>query len=282
MAANVLWLKVPLLKCFWVLWQTNCSTLKSFVFQRTACMLSSWERVLLKLRLNYCAEKNLIGYVFFHWALAALICFINIFHKMPFLNFAFLMIAFSPPPIENQGGTLGLQCRSCHRSFSNRRQILKHICLGEDEEEDQENNGETNQKYCEWVNVLKRPVWSFDMTYSFPGRTNSSAGEEGSGNLDPGGADPNQTEQNSARQRFTAENGSFINTCFVKKSYFPSPKCLWILSSSIFFAFSLSEQSSLRPSKTNRSSNCKEGNLTTGNKKSVISVFLTGDETLPG
>lgn len=68
---------------------------------------------------------------------------------MPFLNFAFLLIAFSPLPIENHGGTLGLQCRSCHRSFSNRRQILKHICLGEDEEEDQEKNGEINQKYCE-------------------------------------------------------------------------------------------------------------------------------------
>lgn len=156
---------------------------------------------------------------------------------MPFLNFGIPTDCILSSIIENHGGTLGLQCRSCHRSFSNRRQILKHICLGEDEEEDQEKNGKTNQKYCEWVNVLKRPVWSFDMTFSFPGRTYSSAGEEGSGNLDPGGADPNQTEQNSARQRFTAENGSFINICFVKMSYFPSPKCLWILSSSIFFAF---------------------------------------------
>uniref|UniRef100_A0A3Q3NGF0 Zinc finger and AT-hook domain containing n=1 Tax=Mastacembelus armatus TaxID=205130 RepID=A0A3Q3NGF0_9TELE len=53
-------------------------------------------------------------------------------------------------PSQNQGHksesnerTAGLECRSCHRSFSNRRQILKHICLREkDEEEDEEDNGE--------------------------------------------------------------------------------------------------------------------------------------------
>lgn len=42
---------------------------------------------------------------------------------------------------ENQDGTLPLECRSCHRSFRNRRQILKHICMGEVEEENDEENG---------------------------------------------------------------------------------------------------------------------------------------------
>ncbi|XP_075897261.1 zinc finger protein ZFAT [Nelusetta ayraudi] len=43
---------------------------------------------------------------------------------------------------ENHCGILGLECRLCHRSFSNRRQILKHICLGEEEVEDaEEKNG---------------------------------------------------------------------------------------------------------------------------------------------
>lgn len=44
--------------------------------------------------------------------------------------------------VENHCGILGLECRLCHRSFSNRRQILKHICLGEEEVEDaEEKNG---------------------------------------------------------------------------------------------------------------------------------------------
>uniref|UniRef100_A0A8C9XWK0 Zinc finger and AT-hook domain containing n=1 Tax=Sander lucioperca TaxID=283035 RepID=A0A8C9XWK0_SANLU len=34
---------------------------------------------------------------------------------------------------ESNDGMLGLECRDCHRSFSNRRQILKHICLREEE-----------------------------------------------------------------------------------------------------------------------------------------------------
>lgn len=45
--------------------------------------------------------------------------------------------------VENHCGILGLECRLCHRSFSNRRQILKHICLGEEEVEDaEEKNGQ--------------------------------------------------------------------------------------------------------------------------------------------
>lgn len=44
---------------------------------------------------------------------------------------------------ENNAGTLGLECRDCRRSFSNRRQILKHICLKEvEEEEDEEEKSE--------------------------------------------------------------------------------------------------------------------------------------------
>lgn len=43
---------------------------------------------------------------------------------------------------EGRDGSQALECRSCHRSFRNRRQILKHICLGEVEEENEEENGE--------------------------------------------------------------------------------------------------------------------------------------------
>ncbi|XP_026150108.1 zinc finger protein ZFAT isoform X2 [Mastacembelus armatus] len=74
---------------------------------------------------------------------------------------------------ESNERTAGLECRSCHRSFSNRRQILKHICLREkDEEEDEEDNG------------------------SICGR----AGVEGSEDLDHGGTDSNRTHQNSGRR----------------------------------------------------------------------------------
>ncbi|KAF0045224.1 hypothetical protein F2P81_001753 [Scophthalmus maximus] len=42
---------------------------------------------------------------------------------------------------ESHDRILGLDCRDCHRSFSNRRQILKHICMREQEaEEDEEDN----------------------------------------------------------------------------------------------------------------------------------------------
>nr|XP_043890897.1 zinc finger protein ZFAT-like isoform X2 [Solea senegalensis] len=43
---------------------------------------------------------------------------------------------------ESHDQILGLNCRNCRRSFSNKRQILKHICLREEEEEDGEGNGE--------------------------------------------------------------------------------------------------------------------------------------------
>ncbi|CAL8289112.1 unnamed protein product [Merluccius merluccius] len=45
---------------------------------------------------------------------------------------------------ESQEATSSLECRYCHRSFSNRRQILKHICLKEEEDED-EDDGEENR-----------------------------------------------------------------------------------------------------------------------------------------
>ncbi|XP_070767746.1 zinc finger protein ZFAT [Enoplosus armatus] len=122
---------------------------------------------------------------------------------------------------KSHDGILGLECRNCHRSFSNRRQILKHICLKEEEEEEDE---EENGSVC------------------------GGAGVEGSGSLDPGGAEPNQTQQNSARPGHAREK----------------------------------DAGSLRPSRTNRSRISKEGGLATGNKKSVISVVLTEDETLPG
>ncbi|XP_037836291.1 zinc finger protein ZFAT isoform X2 [Kryptolebias marmoratus] len=42
-----------------------------------------------------------------------------------------------------EGEILKLECRHCHRSFGNKRQILKHICLKQDdkEEDDTENEG---------------------------------------------------------------------------------------------------------------------------------------------
>ncbi|XP_037310032.1 zinc finger protein ZFAT-like isoform X2 [Pungitius pungitius] len=59
----------------------------------------------------------------------------------------------------------GLECRDCHRSFSNRRQIRKHICIREEDEEDEEDNGSP----C------------------------GGAGMDGCGSLDPKGADPLQS-----------------------------------------------------------------------------------------
>ncbi|XP_047453704.1 zinc finger protein ZFAT-like isoform X2 [Mugil cephalus] len=120
---------------------------------------------------------------------------------------------------ESRDGTSGLQCRNCHRSFSNRRQILKHICLREeDEEEDEEQNG----SLC--------------------------GGEEGSGNVDPAEADPDQIKQNTARE-------GVVRAKDVGKHRAP---------------------------RMNRSCISKEGGPLVANKKTVISVVLTEDETLPG
>lgn len=41
---------------------------------------------------------------------------------------------------ENNLEILDLQCKECHRSFSNRRQILKHICLKEVVKEEDEDD----------------------------------------------------------------------------------------------------------------------------------------------
>ncbi|XP_042346615.1 zinc finger protein ZFAT-like isoform X3 [Plectropomus leopardus] len=122
---------------------------------------------------------------------------------------------------ESHDGILGLECRDCHRSFSNRRQILKHICLKEEEEEEEEEEN---------------------------GSISGGAGVEGTGSLDPGGADPNQAQQNPARPGILRDKDAGI---------FKTPRA-------------------------NRNRTSKEGGLATGNKKSVISVVLTEDETLPG
>ncbi|XP_023143081.2 zinc finger protein ZFAT isoform X2 [Amphiprion ocellaris] len=115
----------------------------------------------------------------------------------------------------------GLECRSCRRSFSNRRQILKHICLREeDEDEDEEEMGTIS----------------------------GGAEGEGSENLDPGGADPNQTKLNAARSGLTREK----------------------------------DVGNFRSQRNSRNRVSKEGDQPTGNRKSVISVVLTEDETLPG
>ncbi|XP_039661132.1 zinc finger protein ZFAT-like isoform X3 [Perca fluviatilis] len=124
--------------------------------------------------------------------------------------------------VKSNDGILGLECRDCHRSFSNRRQILKHICLRE--EQDDEDEEEENGRIC------------------------GGAGVEASGSLDPGGTDPNQMQQNPARPGHVREK----------------------------------DVGSFRSPRTNRSRTSKEGGLATGNKKSVISVVLTEDKTLPG
>ncbi|XP_045902011.1 zinc finger protein ZFAT-like isoform X2 [Micropterus dolomieu] len=122
---------------------------------------------------------------------------------------------------ESHDEKLGLECRNCHRSFRNRRQILKHICLREEEEEEDE---EQNGSIC------------------------GGTGVEGYGSLDPAAANPNKMQQNSARPGPVREK----------------------------------DVGSLRHLRTNRSRISKEGGQATGNKKSVISVVLTEDETFPG
>ncbi|KAK2844331.1 hypothetical protein Q5P01_010990 [Channa striata] len=122
---------------------------------------------------------------------------------------------------ENSDETLGLECKDCHRSFSNRRQILKHICMKEFKEEDDEDEN---------------------------GRVCGEAGVEVSGSLDHGGEDPNTSHQSQSRPGLMRE------------------KAL----------------ASFKPLRANRTRISKEGGPAAGIKKSVISVVLTEDETLPG
>ncbi|XP_068426739.1 zinc finger protein ZFAT isoform X3 [Clinocottus analis] len=123
---------------------------------------------------------------------------------------------------EDDNGRLGLECRDCRRSFSNRRQIRKHICLREEEEEEEEE--EENGSNCE------------------------GAGIKGARSLDPGGVDRNQTQQNPEKTGLKRDK----------------------------------DADSFRHPRTNRSRASKEGGRATGNKKSVVSVVLTEDKTLPG
>uniref|UniRef100_A0A3Q3WQH7 C2H2-type domain-containing protein n=1 Tax=Mola mola TaxID=94237 RepID=A0A3Q3WQH7_MOLML len=76
--------------------------------------------------------------------------FVNILQKLFFLNSAFELTAFC---LLLPGETSRLECRRCHRSFSNRRQILKHICLGGEEEEDEE-----GENVCLKDGLLRRIV----------------------------------------------------------------------------------------------------------------------------
>lgn len=60
-----------------------------------------------------------------------------------FPTLTIMTLYFFPPLLgKSHDRILGLECRDCHRSFSNRRQIRKHICLREEDEEDEEENGE--------------------------------------------------------------------------------------------------------------------------------------------
>ncbi|XP_069393764.1 zinc finger protein ZFAT isoform X2 [Paralichthys olivaceus] len=117
---------------------------------------------------------------------------------------------------ESHNRILGLDCKNCRRTFSNRRQILKHICLREDEGDDEEEIG----------------------------RDIVAAGVEDSGTLDHAEADPHKKKQNTEKPE--KDIGNF------------------------------------RSQRTSRSQISKEGDAATENKKSVISVVLKEDETLPG
>lgn len=80
------------------------------------------------------------------------------------------------------------------------------------------------------------------------GRIVAEAGVEGSGSLEHANADPNKKNQNTVRPETSREK----------------------------------DMGSLRSTRTNRSRITREGAPVTENKKSVISVVLTEDETLPG
>lgn len=71
-----------------------------------------------------------------------LLCFLYCYYNLVYTNILTTFYILK----EIQDGTLGLECRSCHRSFRNRRQILKHICLGEVEEDNDEENGKEQIK----------------------------------------------------------------------------------------------------------------------------------------
>ncbi|XP_053289288.1 zinc finger protein ZFAT isoform X2 [Pleuronectes platessa] len=120
--------------------------------------------------------------------------------------------------IEGESHTriLELNCKKCHRSFSNRRQILKHICLRGDEGDNEEETG---------GDFVEEDV-------------------EDSGSLDPEEAAPIKKKQNTEKAEKTI--GRF------------------------------------RSQRSGRSQISKEGDAATENKKSVISVVLKEDQTLPG
>ncbi|XP_028327237.1 zinc finger protein ZFAT isoform X2 [Gouania willdenowi] len=108
-----------------------------------------------------------------------------------------------------------LECRNCHRSFCNRRQILKHICISEEDHEEED-------------------VHSYEET-----------GGEASENLHPGG-EQNQIKLSQKRPKDPTEK----------------------------------DAKNFKASRSKRGS--KVENLNTENKKRVISVVLTEDETFPG
>ncbi|XP_029958746.1 zinc finger protein ZFAT [Salarias fasciatus] len=87
---------------------------------------------------------------------------------------------------KSHDGVSGLECKSCHRSFSNRRQILKHICIKEDNDEEED------------------------------GSSCSGAEGEVSETVNPEGADSNLIKQNQ-RQGLTREKDMEIKRVPRKK-----------------------------------------------------------------
>ncbi|XP_076008865.1 zinc finger protein ZFAT isoform X2 [Genypterus blacodes] len=122
---------------------------------------------------------------------------------------------------EGNAGILGLECKKCHRSFSNKRQILKHICLREEEEQE--------------------------------GEEEENGVEE---SLDHGEANSNQAQQNPVQPGLIREKG--VDGSRVQKNNRRSQVL-----------------------RDGRSPAPKNGPASR-NRKSVISVVLTEDKTLPG
>lgn len=101
---------------------------------------------------------------------------------------------------EGRGGVLTLECRRCRRSFGNKRQILKHICLRE--EDDNENGEKKGGRQVIYIQSFSdEPMWLFSESVG--------GGEEegGSENVDSGGVTVNHVKQKHAR--FSKEKSKF-------------------------------------------------------------------------
>ena len=94
-----------------------------------------------------------------------------------YFSFDTYLVILSAPCLmaegESQRISSSLECSRCSRSFSNRRQILKHVCLredkdlDEDDEEEEDRNGE-----CRRNNMFSRKelsLWKIMLPYMVVG-----------------------------------------------------------------------------------------------------------------